>query len=359
MYQSTSVVAAIAALLIFGAAIAQAESDACLPLDRSNHLIGIQVQDPKGLPLGWLDDIVLRPNENTISYGVLAQGFVPGFGTKYVAVPWKAFSLKFDRTALVLDIPSDLVTEAAGFDRSRWPEGPDVTLLCFVGEQIPQDVTGSTLSRDIWSRRLSQARHIAVRGEDGRDIGMLNDYVIDLKGGHVVYGIVLYGGFLVFGQKMAPVPYPVMRIDAEEHVARVYGGRKDLDALAFRDYSYPDFGNREYAMKIYGQFHQEPYWETFGYVPPAGAAATKSEKAAPKFEKPAPEVIQTPTEESPLYRFPDFEPSMLPPSYLGEETPALIPEEDMWLQPGISPSSEDQKYILKPMETDPVNGPVP
>ena len=351
MYQSIIALAASAVLLVLGAAIAQAESDACLPLDRSNHLIGLKVQDPKGHALGWLDDIVLRPDENTISYGVLAQGFVPGFGTKYVAVPWQAFSLKFDRTALVLDLPRQLLSEAAGFDRSRWPQGPDETLLGAMDVPFPREVGASTPAGDLWSRRLSQARHIPVRGEDGRDIGTLNDYVVDLKGGHVVYGIVLFGGFLAFGQKMAPVPYPVMRIDAQERVASVYGGRNDLDALAFRGPAYPDFGNHEYAMKIYGQFHQEPYWETFGYVPP-----TQPEKAAPKAENPPPEVIRTPTEESPLYEFLPMEPS---PPYLGEEAPTIIPDESMWPTPGVPPSAETQKYILDPMRPDPVNGPVP
>jgi len=365
MYRLASVVAACAAVLVLGAAMAQAETGACLPIDRANHLIGIAVQDPAGNPLGRLDDIVLRPNDDTISYGVLAQGGVLGIGTKYVAVPWKAFALKFDRTALVLDVPPDVLRSASGFDRSHWPEGPDVRLLCCVGEPFPEDTTAGVGASDFRARRLSQVRNTAVQGGDGRDLGTLNDFVIDMNGGHVVYGIVLYGGFFLFGQKMAPVPYPALLIDADKHLVRVYGGREDLDALAFRDYEYPDFGNHEYAMRIYGQYHQEPYWETFGYVPPSGEPvkveppAPKVEPAAPKPEKQPPEIIQTPIDESPFLRFPGLEPPMMPLPDLGQETPMPVPEEDLWLNPGVPPAPDVEEYILAPMEDDPVNGPVP
>ena len=91
---------------------------------------------------------------------------------------------------------------------------------------------------------------------------------------------------------------------------------------------------------------------------PRHEAAARNAAAAAKAGKPAPERIETPTDESPLYHFPTLEPPMAPP-YLGTETPTTMPDEDMWLEPGVPPSLETQEYILDPMRIDPVNGPVP
>ena len=70
---------------------------------RSDELLGTDVRDPKNVPLGSVDDLVMSPQTGKISYLVIARGGIFGFDKKYVAVPWEAFKITPNGNLLVLD----------------------------------------------------------------------------------------------------------------------------------------------------------------------------------------------------------------------------------------------------------------
>ncbi len=55
--------------------------------------------------------------------------------------------------------------------------------------------------------RTSQVIGMTVRNMDGKDIGTVNDIVLNAATGRVRYAAVSYGGFLGMGDKLFAVPW--------------------------------------------------------------------------------------------------------------------------------------------------------
>lgn len=101
-------------------------------LEKAKDLIGARVVNAQNERLGTVEDIVLTPSRDAISYVVLSHGGVLGVGDKFFAVPWSKFSFQApetedmeaeeDEKALVLSGVSvaDL-QKATGFDKNNWP----------------------------------------------------------------------------------------------------------------------------------------------------------------------------------------------------------------------------------------------
>lgn len=98
-------------------------------LEKAKDLIGVKVLNEKEERLGTVEEIVLTPNRDAISYVVLSHGGVLGVGDKFFAVPWSQFSFKpvepgetEKENVLVLSHVSKAALEAAtGFDKNHWP----------------------------------------------------------------------------------------------------------------------------------------------------------------------------------------------------------------------------------------------
>jgi len=94
-------------------------------LKQAGQLIGMKVQNSQGKELGNLSEIVLEPNLNYVSYGVLSSGGFVGIGESQYAIPWDMFQLGPDRETLILDIPEQALEQAQGFSKNQWPDRAD------------------------------------------------------------------------------------------------------------------------------------------------------------------------------------------------------------------------------------------
>jgi len=66
---------------------------------------------------------------------------------------------------------------------------------------------------------------MAVRNSDGKDLGTVDDFVVDFECGQVRYAAIGFGGFLGFGEKLFAVPLGVMGLN--------YDGEKQRSYLVF------------------------------------------------------------------------------------------------------------------------------
>lgn len=103
--------------------------------------------------------------------------------------------------------------------------------------------------------RVSQIIGMTVRNNEGKDIGTVNDIVIDAASGRVRYAALSYGGFLGLGDKLFAVPwgafeYRPAKEGDEYHLVLNVSEEKIKSAKGFDQDKWPDFGNREFTRGL-------------------------------------------------------------------------------------------------------------
>jgi len=90
-------------------------------------LIGNDVFNPKGEDLGDIKEIMLDMHTGQIGYAVLSFGGFLSMGEKLFAVPWSALTLDTQNKRFVLDVETERLTAAPGFNKDKWPNMADQT----------------------------------------------------------------------------------------------------------------------------------------------------------------------------------------------------------------------------------------
>ena len=92
-------------------------------------------------------------------------------------------------------------------------------LVCapLVASAPPQAPPAPT--RPIWRElRLSEARNVLgmrIKNEQGRDVGEIDNLLIDTQNGRISHVVVAVGGFMGVGEKKVVVPWSDLRIASE------------------------------------------------------------------------------------------------------------------------------------------------
>ncbi len=93
---------------------------------KAKDIIGAKVENRQEKKLGTIEDLGIDPKTDRVAFAIIAQGGVAGIGTKDVAVPLKALSLKADEKGkiqmFVLNMSEDRFANAPSFDKDSWPD---------------------------------------------------------------------------------------------------------------------------------------------------------------------------------------------------------------------------------------------
>ncbi|QBQ99093.1 PRC-barrel domain-containing protein [Paraburkholderia pallida] len=76
--------------------------------------------------IGKIKDIMLDVERRRVAYAVMSSGGFLGIGDKLLALPWAALTLDTTRKCFVLNVASERVKTAPGFDKDHWPSMADV-----------------------------------------------------------------------------------------------------------------------------------------------------------------------------------------------------------------------------------------
>jgi sporulation protein YlmC with PRC-barrel domain len=118
-------------------------------------------------------------------------------------------------------------------------------------DQSPLALSGTT---------LAGTRVVNSRGEE---LGHIEEVMIDVKTGRVVYLAISFGGFLGFGEKLFAVPWTSSRIDVENECAVVDITREQLkEAPGFDKHAWPRTPNEAWYHEVYEYYDEQPYWVT-------------------------------------------------------------------------------------------------
>lgn len=93
----------------------------------ASTLEGNDVLNLEGEKLGDIQSIMLDVPKGKIAYAVLSRGGVLGMGDKLFAIPWGALTLDTARKCFILNVDSQRLKDAEGFDKDKWPTMADFT----------------------------------------------------------------------------------------------------------------------------------------------------------------------------------------------------------------------------------------
>jgi sporulation protein YlmC with PRC-barrel domain len=93
----------------------------------ANTLLGNDVYNKDGESLGDIKEFMIDMASGKIAYAVLSFGGVLGMGDKLFAVPWAALTLDTVNKRFTLNVRKEVLKDAPGFDKKRWPSMSDKT----------------------------------------------------------------------------------------------------------------------------------------------------------------------------------------------------------------------------------------
>jgi sporulation protein YlmC with PRC-barrel domain len=213
---------------------------------RASEIQGMTVKNKADEELGTVKDIVIDVRAGQVKYAALSYGGFLGVGDKLFAVPWDAFEHRHeasdDEHTLVLNIDQETLKNAPGFHQSEWPNFADGE----VAEELEKhygkfrrqrdgrtgvDIQAGPVAVDVDVQRnrdrgardrtdrrpdapaedvvhrASEITGMAVKNTAGKDLGSVNDLVVDMDSGKLRYAALSYGGFIGLGDKLFAVPW--------------------------------------------------------------------------------------------------------------------------------------------------------
>ena len=87
-----------------------------------------------------------------------------------------------------------------------------------------------------------------VKNAAGEDLGKIEDLMIDLYSGHVVYAVLSFGGFLDMGNKLFAVPWEALTVDTIKKEFTLNVNRSDLEkAPGFDKHQWPNMADSTFS----------------------------------------------------------------------------------------------------------------
>jgi sporulation protein YlmC with PRC-barrel domain len=105
---------------------------------------------------------------------------------------------------------------------------------------------------------------------EGENIGTINNLVIDIDTGDIVYAVLEFGGFMDFGDKLFAVPWQSLTAVPAEGIFILDQSRARLaKAPGFDKNKWPDIGDRSWRAGIYAFYRQHAPYHRIPAAPPA------------------------------------------------------------------------------------------
>jgi sporulation protein YlmC with PRC-barrel domain len=278
---------------------------------KASDLIGKNVQNRNNQNVGEIQDLLIDRNANRVAYVIFdpadnlfreqpaAAGTRPGapgaapprtdaaapraeadtYRDRYLAMPLNQFSVSEGK--LVAGFDGDKIRKAPSFQKDQWPDeaGWFSDVDKFYASVPSQGSQGSSQGRQTGAQagqagkgekfiRASQFIKMDVRNPQNDRLGDIQDLVVDMSSGRVLYAVMGAGGFLGLGEKLFAIPVNAFSYSTDdkelvlqadkERLQRAEGFDKgSWPATASRDWSAPESGSSR-GSQTGGQGAPEP-----------------------------------------------------------------------------------------------------
>lgn len=245
---------------------------------RASELMGLNIENSAQNNVGSIDDLVLDTDSREIRYVAVTYGGFLGIGSEMHAVPFKAFNFRGDPDAgtdivAVLDVTQKQMEGAKGFDEKNWPNFGDEEFARSADrrygvkrtpkrdrkEETQRDAkrSGKSENRETGANiRASELFGLSIENSARKNVGTVNDLIVNVSDGNVPYAIVSYGGFLGIGDELHAVPVEALKWktdpdNASETVLVLDVTQEQMKgAKGLDEDNWPDFSDERFTREI-------------------------------------------------------------------------------------------------------------
>ncbi len=155
---------------------------------------------------------------------------------------------------LVLDVDKAKLKDAKGFDGDKWPDMTNATF----GRNVVRDAgamgkSGSSVAANAKLYRASKLIGADVHDAQNKDIGDIEDVVVNLRTGDLHYAVIEFDPGWLKGDKLVAVPVKALARagDKDEADVRLNADRSALErAPAFARDAWPDLNRGEFRSNV-------------------------------------------------------------------------------------------------------------
>ncbi len=207
---------------------------------RGSTLVGKNVQDVNGKNIGEIKDVIVDASSGRVHYAVL--GFDPGWfkSEKLYPFPLSQFRPGSDRgDRLVLNVEKGRLQNMPGFETDKWPDWNRADARRGYDEYHgARNMQASAGARFV---RLSKLLDADVEDANGKDVGDIEDVVVNMRTGHVRYAVIDFDPGWFKDDKLVALPMGAFSAsrDDDDLIVKV-DQAKLADAPAFDRNRWPE-----------------------------------------------------------------------------------------------------------------------
>lgn len=245
---------------------------------RGSKLVGADVKNTAGKDLGKIKDVVVDPESGRVAYAVLSFGGFMGLGNKLFAIPWQSMQMQAD-DLVTLDIEKAQLKESEGFDEGNWPNMADQKWATATHERFGQkpywdvdvEINGENVDnmgnkeavRALQVCKLSDIIGQKIENNMDKNLGDVNDVVLDSHRGQIAYAVLGVGGVIGIGEDLIAVPWDkldVTVVDKDTTIRLAMSEQELKDGPHFAKDQWPNADDKDYLIRVYTFYDTEPYW---------------------------------------------------------------------------------------------------
>jgi hypothetical protein len=99
----------------------------------------------------------------------------------------------------------------------------------------------------------------SVYNPQGENIGYIERVMIDKRGGHVVYAVMSFGGFLGMGKKYHPLPWSLLKYDTNQDGYVINLDKRSLEGAPTIDEDMDfDWSDRQWGRRVH-EYYNLPF----------------------------------------------------------------------------------------------------
>lgn len=239
------------------------------PVERADQVLGREIKNGRGETIGKINNLAVDLESGMVPYAI-----VDVQGGKRVAIPPGKFSYGTDQTNLVVNVNRTNLMDAPQFQGSKLG---DIGFATEVYDHFGQPKwwegpsSGASESKKNFGNvhGASQLMGATVKDVSNQDFGKVENLVVSMPTGRVLYVVVSPSGDGGAGNTIHPLPPNAFTPGPDGKTLVTGVDKTKLQGGAhFNSDHWPDVGNPLYAQHVYQYYGKEPYFDTSGPLAP-------------------------------------------------------------------------------------------